>query len=50
MGDGDLREMGLGPDAVAQLRAILNRQTNGIGSTDVKKKIEPPSDLEQVFY
>lgn len=47
MGDGDLREMGLGPDAVAQLRAILNRQTNGIGSTDVKKKIEPPTDLEQ---
>lgn len=47
MCDEELREIGLGPNAVLQLRSILNRQTNGIGPADGKKKMEPPSEIDQ---
>lgn len=50
MCDEELREMGLGQNAVHQLRAILNRQTNGLGPAEPKKKIESPSEMDQVTY
>ena len=49
MSDEDLRDIGLTPNAVGQLRNIIKSQmTNGLNQVTGEKKIESPSNTSNL--
>lgn len=44
LSDEDLREIGLTPNAVGQLRSIVKSQTNGLNQISADKKLDSTSN------